>query len=220
MAKFSHTNDQSNKSSNPTTKYLEWRSNDKSFRYYDKERGENVEVQLPLKFAFIQHYHTVKGWHDKNQSGIYSNEVYFIGSEPMTVRAFKPKGFVVADGLYKDIKTQVAAQGGKYHRSVYVMLEDGSVANISFKGAVVREWSEFYQEFKTSEDTNWVEITEAVDQKKGSVKYSTPKFTVGKKFTAAEDLKHTAACGLIEAHMDAYFSKVEEPELETDGIDF
>ena len=219
MARFSHTNE-SPKSSNPTTKYLEWRSNDKCFRYYDKEAGENVEVQLPLKFAFLNHYHTVKGWHDKNQAGIYSNEVYFIGSEPMTVRSFKPKGFVVADGLYKDIKTQVAAQGGKYHRSVYVMLEDGTIANLSFKGAVVREWSEFYNTLKTVEDTNWVEINEAADQKKGSVKYSTPLFSIGKKFTPAQDAKVDEAANRLRVHMDAYFSKVEEPEFEADEIDF
>lgn len=219
MARFSHTNE-SPKSSNPTTKYLEWRSNDKCFRYYDKEAGENVEVQLPLKFAFLNHYHTVKGWHDKNQAGIYSNEVYFIGSEPMTVRSFKPKGFVVADGLYKDIKTQVAAQGGKYHRSVYVMLEDGTIANLSFKGAVVREWSEFYNTLKPVEDTNWVEINEAADQKKGSVQYSTPLFSIGKKFTPAQDAKVDEAANRLRVHMDAYFSKVEEPEFEADEIDF
>lgn len=219
MARFSHTNE-SPKSSNPTTKYLEWKSNDKCFRYYDKDAGENVEVQLPLKFAFLNHYHTVKGWHDKNQAGIYSNEVYFIGSEPMTVRSFKPKGFVVADGLYKDIKTQVAAQGGKYHRSVYVMLEDGTIANLAFKGAVVREWSEFYNTLKTVEDTNWVEINEAADQKKGSVQYSTPLFSIGKKFTPAQDAKVDEAANRLRVHMDAYFSKVEEPEFEADEIDF
>ena len=219
MARFSHTNE-SPKSSNPTTKYLEWRSNDKCFRYYDKEMGENVEVQLPWKFAFLNHYHTVKGWHDKNQSGIYSNEVYFIGNEPMTVRSFKPKGFVVADGLYKDIKTQVAAQGGKYHRSVYVMLEDGTIANLAFKGAVVREWSEFYKLAKPVEDTNWIEINEATDQKKGSINYSTPLFSIGKKFTAVQDAKVDEAANRLRVHMDAYFSKVEEPEFEADEIDF
>ena len=219
MARFSHTNE-SPKSSNPTTKYLEWRSNDKCFRYYDKEAGENVQVQLPLKFAFLNHYHTVKGWHDKNQSGIYSNEVYFIGSEPMTVRSFKPKGFVVADGLYKDIKTQVAAQGGKYHRSVYVMLEDGTIANLAFKGAVVREWSEFYKLAKPVEDTNWIEINEATDQKKGSISYSTPLFSIGKKFTATQDVKVDEAANRLRGHMYAYFSKVEEPEFEADEIDF
>ena len=219
MARFSHTNE-SPKSSNPTTKYIEWKSNDKCFSYYDKDIKENVQVQLPLKFAFINQYHTVKGWHDKNQSGIYSNEVYFIGTEPMTVRSFKPKGFVVAEGFYTDIKPQVVAQGGKYHRSVYVMLEDGTIANITFKGAVVREWSEFYRLLKTVEDSNWVEVNEATEQKKGSINYSTPLFSIGKKFTPAQDSKVGDAATRIKDHMAGYFSKVDVPEFEVDEIDF
>lgn len=222
MARFSHKNE-SPKSSNPTTKYLEWRSNDKCFRYYDKGAEENVEIKLPLKFAFLNQYHTVKGWHDKNQSGIYSNEVYYIGKEPMTVRTHKPKGFVVADGIYSDIKTQVAAQGGRYYRSVYVMLEDGTIANLSFKGAVVREWSEFYKLLKPVEDTNWFEVNESTDHTKGSIKYSTPLFSLGKKFTSAQDAKVEDAANRLELYMDAYFSKGEEPktpELQADEIDY
>lgn len=219
MARFSHTNE-SPKSSNPTTKYLEWKSNDKCFSYYDKNLGENVKVDVPLKFAWLNQYHTVKGWHDKNQSGIYSNEVYQIANEPMTVRSWKPKGFVVAEGIYKEIKAQVAAQGGKYYRSVYVMLEDGTVANLAFKGAVVREWSEFYRLLKPVEDTNWVEINEVSQQKKGSIKYSTPLFSIGKKFTPAQEAKVDEAANRLKVYMEGYFSKVEEPEFESDEIDF
>ena len=90
MARISHNTEKS-VSSNPTSKYLEWKSNDKAFSYYDKEAGQNVKVELPLKFVFLQHYHTVKGWNDASASGIYSNEVFYIGSEPMTVRSFKGK---------------------------------------------------------------------------------------------------------------------------------
>ena len=119
MARISHTNE-APKSANPTSKYLEWKSNDKSFSYYDREAGENVKVELPLKFLFLQNYHTVKGWNDASESGIYSNEVFYIGSEPMTVRSLK--GGVIAEGLYKDIKPTITAAGGKYNRSIYVML--------------------------------------------------------------------------------------------------
>lgn len=178
MARINHAQPTTPISNNPTSKYLEWKSNDKSFKFYDKSAGENVEVKLPLKFAFLQHYHTVKGFSDASNSGIYANEVFWIGSEEMTVRSFK--GGVIAEGLYKDIKPKIVNAGGKYHRSVYVMLEDGSVANFSFKGAVVKEWSDFYGEKENLLDNQWVEINEARDEKKGSVKYTVPVFTVGK----------------------------------------
>ena len=87
-----------NQTSTPVTQYLNWKSNDKAFAYYDKEKGENVLVQLPLKFLFLEHYHTVKGWNDASESGIYSNEVYSIGKEELSVKAFK--GGEIGNGLY------------------------------------------------------------------------------------------------------------------------
>lgn len=177
MARINHAQ-QTTTSNNPTTKYLEWKSNDKSFSFYNKEAGAKEEVKLPLKFAFLQHYHTVKGFSDASNSGIYANEVFWIGSEEMTVRSFK--GGVIAEGLYKDIKPKIVNAGGKYHRSVYVMMEDGTIANFSFKGAVVKEWSDFFGENENLLDNQWVEISESRDEKKGSVKYTVPVFKMGK----------------------------------------
>lgn len=217
MARISHQQE-SNKSSNPTTKYLEWKSNDKSFSFYDKSKGENVKVELPFKFVFLQHYHTVKGWSDASGSGIYSNEVYFIGSEPMSVKSFK--GGVIAEGLYKDIKPSITNAGGKYHRSVYVMLEDGSLANISFKGAVVREWSIFMENNANSCDVKWVEVNTATEQKKGSVKYTTPDFTLGASISKADSVKADKVAGEFQEYISSYLKKDEVVEADPVELDF
>lgn len=217
MARISHNTEKST-SSNPTSKYLDWKSNDKSFSYYDKEAGENVRVGLPLKFVFLQHYHTVKGWNDASQSGIYSNEVYYIGSEPMTVRAFK--GGTIAEGIYKDIKQDITNAGGKYHRSVYVMLEDGTIANLSFKGAVVREWSDFMEANKNLVDNQWIEVKSAKDQKKGSIKYSTPEFTLGAKLSAKDSAQADSVASELKTYLDAYFNKEDAQEPEEVELDF
>lgn len=217
MARISHNTEKS-VSSNPTSKYLDWKSNDKSFSYYNKEAGENVKVGLPFKFVFLQHYHTVKGWNDASNSGIYSNEVYYIGSEPMTVRAFK--GGVIAEGIYKDIKPAITNAGGKYHRSVYVMLEDGSIANLSLKGAVVKEWSDFMEDNKNLLDNQWVEINSAKDQKKGSIKYTTPEFTLGSNLTAKESSQADSVASELKTYLDAYFNKEEAVEIDEVELDF
>lgn len=216
MARFAHTNQEAPKSTNPTAKYLAWKSTTKSFTYYDKAAGENVEVALPLKFVFLQHYHTVKGWNDATQTGIYANEVYYIGREELSVRTFKGKD--IASGLYKDIKADVNAAGGKYHRSVYVMLEDGTVANVSLKGAVVKSWSDFMEESKNLVDNQWITIESSKDEKKGSVKYSVPVFTLGKPLNAEESNAADNAAALLKVHMDAYFggNEVAEEEEELD----
>jgi hypothetical protein len=212
MARISHTSEKSNSSNNPTKKYLDWKSNDKSFEFYDKEAGDKVKVELPLKFVFLQHYHTVKGWNDASQSGIWSNEVYYIGSEPMTVRAFKAGE--IATGLYKDIKQDITNAGGKYHRSVYVMLEDGTIANLSFKGAVVREWSDFFGDNQSLLDNQWIEVNTAKEQKKGSIKYSTPEFTLGKNLTAKESSMADETALELKVYLDEYFRKEEVIEAE------
>lgn len=219
MARISHTNTEKSTSSNPTSRYLEWKSNDKAFSYYDKESGQNVKVELPFKFLFLQNYHTVKGWNDASSSGIYSNEVFYIGSEPMTVRAFK--GGVLAEGLYKDIKTAITNAGGKYHRSIYVMLEDGSVANISLKGAAVRQWSDFMEANKNLVDNQWIEVNDANEEKKGSIKYSTPNFVLGKSLSKADSSKADDVANELKTYLDAYFNKdnnapkeEEEPMLD------
>lgn len=215
MARISHTSEKSNSSNNPTTKYLEWKSNNKAFSYYDKSAGENVQVDLPLKFVFLQHYHTVKGWSNASESGIYSNEVYYIGSETMNVRSFK--GGKIAEGIYKDIKQDILNAGGKYHRSIYVMLEDGTIANISLKGASVREWSDFMENNKNLVDNQWVEVNSAKDEKKGSIKYSVPEFTAGKTLTAKDVKMADDVAGELKTYLDQYFKKDEDvAEVELD----
>lgn len=217
MARISHNTEKS-VSSNPTSKFLSWKSNDKSFSYYDKESEENVSLELPFKFVFLQHYHTVKGWHDASQSGIFSNEVYYIGSEPMNVRSFK--GGTIAEGLYKDIKVDIVNAGGKYHRSVYVMLEDGTIANLSLKGAVVKEWSDFMDANKNLVDAQWVEVNSAKDQKKGSIKYSTPEFTMGANLKPTDADKADSAAAKLKAHLDTYFNKEDAVEVTDFELDF
>ena len=108
-------------SNNPATKFLEWKSNDKCFAYYDKQLKEQVQVQLPLKVQFLEHFHTVKGWNDSSESGIYANEVKFISKEPLKVKAFK--GGDIAEGIYSEIRGKLRDAGGKYYRSVYVVLD-------------------------------------------------------------------------------------------------
>ena len=43
--------------SNPATKFIEWKSNDKCFNYYDKEAQKNVEIPLPFKFLVLDELH-------------------------------------------------------------------------------------------------------------------------------------------------------------------
>ena len=162
----------------PVKKYLSWSSNDKCFTYWDKESKENKKLSLPVKFIHYDEMATIKGWHDASGSGIYSNEIKSTKTEPLSVRAFK--GGEIASGLYQDIKGKVNASGGDYYVSLYAEL-NGEIVNFSFKGAALMTWSNFSKENRKSFLGNYISVATASDEKKGSVKYSVPVFTIGEE---------------------------------------
>ena len=158
------------KSKNPAKKFLSWKSEEKCFAYYDKDKKENILVPLPFKFVILEHYHKVKGWNDASESGIYSNEVFQIGNEELQVKSFK--GGKIAEGLYKDNKPTIVAAGVHYARSIYAVNNDLEIINISLKGSGVSSYSDFINDIGDGNfDKNWIEVTEAKELKKGKVKY-------------------------------------------------
>ena len=212
---------------NPTSKFLEWKSNNKSFSFYNKELKQNEEVKLPLTFMVLEEYHKISGFSDADQTGIYSNEVLQIGAEEMEVRTFK--GRIIAKGKYKDIKGAVNAAGGNYHKSIYAVTKEGELINISFKGACVSEWSKFVEKgaWKRLAD-EWVSIESANDHKKGMVKYSTPNFVFNTSLSEDEFKMVEAKATELESYLTTYFAKdvkvenvAEIDEVETlEHLDF
>ena len=211
------------KSTNPTSKFMEWKSNNKSFSYYDKENKQNVEVKLPLTFLVLEEFHTIKGFSDADQTGIYSNEILQISAEEFEVKTFK--GRVIAKGVYSDIKGAVNAAGGNYHKSIYAVTKEGDLINISFKGAAVSKYSQFTEKGAWKRLTNeWVTIEDAEDHKKGMVAYSTPNFKFNTSLSDYEFKIVEAKANELESYMDGYLAKdeatkVEEPALVEDKIE-
>lgn len=215
------TLNQTEGSTNPATKFLQWKSNEKAFAYWDKAKTENVQIPLPFKFQFLEHFHTVKGWNDASASGIYSNEVKFISKEPLKVKAFK--GGDIAQGLYSEIRAKIRDAGGKYFRSVYVIDESGEIINLQFKGAVVSAYSDFMKDNENQIEGAWVVINKADDKKKGATKYSVPVFEIGKAFTPEEMTLANEKYLEIVNYFDKYTKEVEveaEDESEDEGLDF
>lgn len=211
------TLNQTEGSANPATKFLQWKSNDKCFAYYDKSLSDNVKVELPFKFQFLEHFHTIKGWNDASESGIYSNEVKFISKEPLKVRAFK--GGDIAEGLYSEIRGSIRDAGGKYFRSVYAISEDGDIINLQFKGSVVSAYSDFMAENENKIESAWIVINKAEDKKKGATKYSVPTFEVGDAFTKDQNTLADEKYLDISNYFDKHTKSVEvvEEEIADEG---
>jgi hypothetical protein len=230
-------------SSNPAKKFLKWNTKKKCFTYWDKDGEKDIDVELPLKFLFLEHYHSVRGWHGATDKGIVSNEVYALGKEELTVRTFG--GIELGKGLYRDIKDSVKLAGGVYHRSVYIMLEDGTMANLQLKGAVIGGvkkdqavkkididgYSEFYNKNNRLLDNQWIEVNSAEDAKKGATLYSVPVFTLGSTITSDDDANANACAKVLQEYVKEYTGQktapegieVREPEMaggDKDDLDF
>ena len=210
---------------NPSTKFIEWKSNDKCFSFYDRETSANVSISLPFKFLVLDELHTVKGWNDASSSQINSNEVKFISRDEMVVKPFK--GNEIAKGLYKDIKEKIKAAGGHYVKSVYCMLEDGSIANLQLKGAACQSYGDFTAKTRSRLTDEWVVVAKAIDGKKGAVKYTTPGFAFDKSLSESEADLADEAFNTLEAYLKTYLTKAEpinneivEETIDEDDLDF
>lgn len=192
---------------NPAERFLEWKSNDKCFQYYDRETKENVQVPLPFKFLVLDEMHKISGWNDATSSSIFSNEVKFIGKETMTVKPYK--GNEIAKGLYKDIKEKVKSCGGYYMKSIYIMLEDGTLANLSLKGSSVQQWGDFTQKTRKRLVDEWVIVEKHIDGKKGSVKYTMPDFKFNTSLSSEDGELADIAFNTFEGYMKTYLQRAE-----------
>ena len=206
--------------SNPATKFIDWKSDDKCFSFYNKETSTKEEIPLPFKFLVLDELHAIKGWNDATSSGIFSNEVKFISKEVMTVKPFK--GNEIAKGLYKDIKEKVQSAGGHYVKSIYIMLEDGTLANLQLKGSSVQKWGEFTQKTRNRLPDEWVQVSKSLEGKKGAVKFHTPVFEFLSSISDSEADLADEAFNTLETYLKAYLVKAEpiiDEVQETEEVD-
>jgi hypothetical protein len=145
----------------------------------------------------------------------------------MTVKPFK--GNEIAKGLYADIKDKVKNAGGHYVKSIYIMLEDGTLANIQLKGSAVQQWGEFTNKSLSRLPEEWVVVDKAVDGKKGAVKFTTPGFKFGGSLSDEDANQADLVFDELETYLKAYLIKEEAPvevadldqaNVEEDDLDF
>lgn len=192
----------------PAKRYLQWSSENQTFQYWDRDAEENVNISLPFQFVVLNDdYTTWKGYNDKAEAGIYSNEVKDISQkskETMTVICGKK---VVAEGTYQEIKEKVKAIGGKYTKSIYVAVknEDGDyeVWNLQIKGGALTGgqkqgetpakedkldgWIAFSNDLKRSLYGKEIQVANIKPKKNKATKYVIPIFEVSRDLTAEEN---------------------------------
>lgn len=218
---MSRKNRHQSSNSNPATKWIAWSSNDKCFRYYDKDKSVNVLIELPVKFLALVSYKTVKGYNQKKKARINANEIRSVAktSDEILEVTFMKKdqdNEVLAKGKWADIKEKVDLYDGKFTESVYAMLPDGSVVNFALNGACLKTWYDFQKNQGDRLFDNWVEAKTFESGKTGSVDYTYPIFTFGQSLDRSEGKLAEKADAQIEAYENTYFGgKAPLPELES-----
>lgn len=163
---------------NPCTRWLEWDGSNGNLRYYDKSVKENITIDLPFTFLFLDQMSKVAGWSDAAESNIYSNEVKNTNNEVLTVRTSGSN--VIAQGKYSEIRDTIKAKGGYYLASIYIAYKDESdslrIGNIGFKGAALSSWMDFMKTVGPKIYDKAVKIDGYEEGKKGYITYRMPTF--------------------------------------------
>ena len=205
----------------PAEMYLEWKSDDKSFSYYDKAQGKNITVD-PGKFLFLMDRSTIKGWSEADQSGIYSNEVKNLSTDDLNVRTFSGKA--IASGKYADIKEAIAKAGGTFTKSIYAMMEDGTIINFQLRGVSLRQWMDFTAKSRRRLPDEWITIASVEEGKKGRVTFSFPNFEFSGSLNSKEgdlaDQQYNELKRKIEPSERIADNQADQEVIADDEIDF
>lgn len=179
-------------STSPVKMYIDWKSDDQSFAYWDKDKQENVKIGLPFTFCFLDQYHAVTGYNPDKEQGIFSNEVFDLQDQELEVSFnktdVKPKS-LIAKGLWNDIKDQIDKEKGQYCKNIYIMTQKGTLCRLSIKGAAVSSWFEFFGEAGDSVINQWVVAKDIKSGKKGNVTYTYPVFELGENLSKEDGIK-------------------------------
>ena len=203
--------------SNPATKFLTWKSEHQKFAYWDKLEKVNVFVEMPIKFLALSKYKTIKGWNQKKEGAIISNEVKSLKDEFVVNFYKKGDRQEIARGPWNEIKETVESWGGKYVESVYVMLPGGEVVNLHLSGASLSTWFEFQNNQTSRFFDEWVVVNGFKEGKSGAVKFTYPVFEWGEKIGKLDSADAQNADVLIAGYEASYFQEVNPKRERVDA---
>lgn len=181
-----------------TRNYM-WRSADKNFFYYDKQKEERVALPEGAKLIPLTTTNSVTGSRERDHgkatarwNTIISNEFTDFKNDIVKVREIDKLDntkTVVFEGTYSgDIKEAISGvTWAKYTKNVYCLLqvEDGSyeVVKLCLSGASISSWIDFESQCKKDKvylvDSHYISLGEPVEKKNGAVVFSAPTFVLG-----------------------------------------
>lgn len=196
------------KQPNPAKAFISWKSKEKAFVYYNKEKQEDVKMPTPFTFIPLAKAITLKGYNQKREKSYISNEVPDITTDQFVVKSYHTKikqaATIEYKGFYKDFSKQMD-DSIKYTESIYAAVKNKqgelSIVNIQLNGAGLTHWFEFVK--KNNIWAGAVSFTgKTTAEKNGAVDYLAPIFEL-----AGISPEDDAKAGVLQAEINDYLEK-------------
>jgi hypothetical protein len=204
-----------NNTPNPATRWFEWSGSDGLVKYYDKDKKENVVVDKEFVFILLDETSTIRGWHEKSESGIYSNEVKDTRSSSFVVKSFK--GGIIAEGFYSKIKDRVTANGGHFVTNLYIGYKNDEgelvIGSLQLKGAALGAWMDWSRENRDKIYSDAIEIIGYNELQKGKVTFRIPKFFT-KKISGETNEQALELDKKLQEYLKGYFERNKTDQVE------
>ena len=154
------------------------------------------------------------------QSGIYSNRGGgYARQDTLVVKAFK-KAASSLEGIYRDIKDRVNAQGGRFHTSCYIAFKgDNGLAlgNLQLKGAALRSWMEFTK-VSTAPHALFdkaIRIARFTEDKKGRITFRDSQSETDPKPPRATQRESLASLDVaLQTYLASYLARNKRDQVE------
>lgn len=171
-----------------------WRSADKNFFYYDKDKQERVPLPEGAKLIPLTTTNSVTGVHSINPgkataryNQIYSNE--FVSYKDEIVRVYESDRLddtktLLYEGVYSPTVRDAIASVPycKFTKNIYCLL-DGEVVKLSLSASSLTPWIDFEDKLKKSNtylvDGHYFTIGKSESRRTGTVDYNSPTYELG-----------------------------------------
>lgn len=162
--------------STPAQRFFKWAGGDGNVVWWDKDAEKQLAVPLPFRFIVLDELSTLAGYSEKDQSGIWANEVRNIKGDVLVART---RAGVIGEGTYENL-FEAKARGAKYARSIYIAYQDATdpttwvIGNLKVAGAAVGAWFDFRRKINVEEFG--VILSGSTVEKKGATTFHVPDF--------------------------------------------
>lgn len=194
--------------------YLKWKGASDAGKFVTWDWEAEVDYNLD-EFIIIKTGYAIKGYSDKHNKQIYSNQIDAF-TEELNVRAGEDE---IVKGIYRDIKDKIEGAGGKLHILLTCLTNSGEVVQVPLKGKAFANFLSFSDTNDTS--ANKVKFAGAEDGKKWAIKFRTPLFEVGSQITPEEleQAKGTAK-EIFSGNVDENQTSLDDVEIKEEDLPF